>query len=71
MDKFIKKLKNILVKSGFKNEKELKNIPDVEVQRLILENFVQAKIMGFTIWESKYVYILKDQFEIIEKYNEV
>ena len=67
----MKKLKNIIVKSGLKTEEELKNIPDVEIQRLVLENFVQVKTCGFTVWDEKYIYILKDQFEIIEQYNEV
>ena len=71
MDGFIKKLKNILIKSGLKKEEELQNIPDIEIQKMILENFIQVKTCGFTLWEERYIYILKDQFEIIEKYNEV
>ncbi len=71
MDKYIEKLKNIIVKSGLKKEGELKNASDLKIQKIIRENFVQVKICGFTLWKERHIYILKNQFEIIEKYNEV
>ena len=72
MDKYLKKkLKNMIIKSGLKKEEELKNASALKMQRIIRENFVQVKIWGFTLREERYIYILKDQFEIIEKYNEV
>ena len=70
MDKYLKKkLKNMIIKSGLKKEEELKNASALKMQRIIRENFVQVKTCGFT--ERRHIYILKDQFEIIEKYNEV
>ena len=71
MDKYLKKLKNIIIKSGLKKEEELKNASALKIQRIIRENFVQVKTCGFTLREQRHIYILKDQFEIIEKYNEV
>ena len=71
MDKYLKKLKNIIIKSGLKKEEELKNASALKIQRIIRENFVQVKTCASTLREERHIYILKDQFEIIEKYNEV
>ena len=69
MEKFIIKLKNILVKSGLKTEKELENLSDIDIQKLIIDNFIQLKTSKLFISQEEYIYILKDQFEIIKKYN--
>ena len=69
MEKFIIKLKNILVKSGLKTEKELENLSDIEIQRLILNNFIQVMTCENYISRAKYMYILKDEIEMIKKYN--
>lgn len=69
MEQLIKKLKNTLQKSGFKKEEDLKNLSDIEIQRLILNNFIQVKTCELYTSQEKYIYILKDQFEIIKKYN--
>ena len=69
MEQFIIKLKNILVKSGLKTEKELENLSDIDIQKLIIDNFIQLKTSKLFISQEEYIYILKDQFEIIKKYN--
>ena len=67
MEQFIIKLKNILVKSGLKTEKELENLSDIDIQKLIIDNFIQLKTSKLFISQEEYIYILKDQFEIIKK----
>ncbi len=69
MEQFIIKLKNILLKSGLKTEKELENLSDIDIQKLIIDNFIQLKTSKLFISQEEYIYILKDQFEIIKKYN--
>ena len=70
MHAHIKKLKRILIKSGFKSE-EVNALSDIEVQKVILNNFAQVQTCEVFRSQEKVLYILEEDFEKIKKYNEV
>ncbi len=67
---YIKKLKRILIKSGFKSE-EVNAFSDIEVQKVILNNFVKVQTCELFGSQEKVLYILEEDFGKIKQYNEM
>ena len=68
MHDYINKLKRILIKSGFKSE-EVNAFSDIEVQKVILNNFVQVQTCEVFRSQEKVLYILEEDFRKIKQYN--
>ena len=67
MHDYINKLKRILIKSGFKSE-EVNAFSDIEVQKVILNNFVKVQTCEL-FGQEKVLYILEEDFRKIKQYN--